>query len=119
MDNTTPNVKQDVLKYIFRALCAFATVSLTVYCVYQYMLDEDVARIEFKEFNSGTNDIYPAVTMCFRSPLLEHELEKYGDGINVNTYSSFLIGDHWDDRMVHINYDDVSIKFEDYLLGKK
>ena len=118
MDNSTPNAKELALKCIVGAVCGFATISLTVYCAYQYILDEDVARIEFKQFNSGSDHIYPAVTMCFPSPLVEEKLEKYGDGINANTYSSFLRGIHWDNRMTHINYDDVSINFEDYLLGR-
>ena len=113
-----PGVKERVFKYIFHALCGFATVGFTVYCVHQYTLDEDVARIEFEEFNSGKDKIYPTITMCFPSPLLEHKLEKYGDGINVSSYSNFLVGDFWDNRMANIDYDDVSINIEDYLLGK-
>ena len=118
MDNPAPSVQERAFKCIFHALCGFATISLTVYCVHQYILDEDVARIEFKEFNSGDDNIYPAVTMCFPSPLLKQKLEQYGNGINVSTYSSFLMGGLWDNRMAHINYDDVSINIEDYLLGK-
>ena len=118
MDNTAIGVKEVALKYTFGAFCCFATICLTVYCVYQYILDEDVARIGFKEFNSENDHIYPAVTMCFPRPLVEQKFKKYGDGINANTYSSFLRGIHWDNRMTHINYDDVSINFEDYLLGK-
>ena len=115
-----PNVCERCFKYIFHALCGVATVGFTIYCVYQYLLDEDVARIEFAEFNSEINNIYPTITLCFPSPLLEDKLAKYGKGINATTYSSFLTGQHnsWDDRMAQIDYDDVSLNIEKYFLGK-
>ena len=119
MENN-PRLGERWFKYIFHALCFSATVGFTVYCVYQYLLDEDVARIEFEEFNSDINNIYPTISLCFPSPLSEDKLEKYGEGINISTYSSFLTGQSgsWDDRMAQIDYDDVSLNIEDYFLGK-
>ena len=107
-------------KYVFHFLCGVATVVFTVYCVHQYCLDEDVVRIEFAEFNAEEDNIYPTITLCFPSPLDEEKLAKYGDGINAETYSSFLIGQNnsWDERMAKIDYDDVSIDVEKYFLGK-
>ena len=107
-------------KYVFHFLCGVATVVFTVYCIHQYFLDEDVARIEFAEFNAEEDNIYPTITLCFPSPLDEEKLAKYGDGINAETYSSFLIGQNnsWDERMAKIDYDDVSIDVEKYFLGK-
>ena len=118
MDESTSNWSRErVLKYIYHGLCGFAALGFTIFCVHLYLLDEDVARIEFKEFNRDNEHIYPTVTLCFRYPLLEEKLLKFGEGINVSTYTSFLIGDLWDDRMAQINYDDVSIDIENYLLG--
>ena len=56
-----------------------------------------------KEFNYDNEHIYPTVTLCFRYPLLEEKLLKFGEGINVSTYTSFLIGDLWDNRMAQID----------------
>ena len=114
-----PSAGERCFKYIFHALCGFATVGFTVYCVFQYLLDEDVARINFEEFNSEPDNIYPTISLCFPSPLLEDKLSKYGEGINIDTYSSFLTGQNgsWDDRMAQIDYDDVSLNIEDYFLG--
>ena len=84
------------------------------------MLDEDVVRIEFEEFNSEIDNIYPTISLCFPSPLSEDKLANYGEGITVSTYSSFITGESgsWDDRMAQIDYDDVSLNIEDYFLGK-
>ena len=107
-------------KYVFHFLCGVATVGFTIYCVHQYIKDEDVARIEFAEFNAEEDNIYPTITLCFPSPLIEEKLSSYGEGITVETYSAFLTGQNnsWDERMAKIDYDDVSINIEDYFLGK-
>ena len=99
-------------------ICALATISFVSNGVYQYMLDEDVSRIAFKTFNSNENDIYPAVTLCFSQPLLNNKLAEYGTGVNITSYNNFLQGIMWDERMAKIDIDDVSVNFEDYLLGK-
>ena len=107
-------------KYVFHFLCGVATVGFTIYCVHQYIKDEDVARIEFAEFNAEEDNIYPTITLCFPSPLIEEKLASYGEGITVGSYSAFLTGQNgsWDERMAKIDYDDVSINIEDYFLGK-
>ena len=117
MEDTIISIKENLFKYVFHVFCGVATLGFTIFCVHQYALDEDVARIEFQEFNSEENKIYPTVTMCFPNPLLEHKLEEYGEGINVTSYTSFLVGNLWDNRMALIDYDDVSIDIENYLLG--
>ena len=120
MDENTSNWSRErVLKYIYHGLCGFAALGFTIFCVHLYVLDEDVAQIEFKEFNRDNEHIYPTVTLCFRHPLLGEKLLKFGEGINVSTYTSFLIGDLWDNRMAQIDYDDVSIDIENYLLGNQ
>ena len=107
-------------KYGFHFLCGVAMVGFTIYCVLQYIKDEDVARIEFAEFNAEEDNTYPTITLCFPTPLIEEKLSSFGEGITVETYSAFLTGQNnsWDERMAKIDYDDVSINIEDYFLGK-
>ena len=110
--------KDKLFNYVSHALCGSVTICFIVYCIYQYILDEDVSRIEFQQFNSEKDHIYPAITICFPTPLLEDKLASYGEGINTSSYSGFLRGEIWDDRMANINYADVSLNIEDYLLGR-
>ena len=107
-----------MFKQTIRGLCCVITICFTIFCIYQYELDEDVARVEFVEFNSNEKHIYPTVTLCMPKPLLEKKLVTYGEGINVSSYTDFLGGDLWDERMASIDYDDVSIDIDNYLLGK-
>ena len=109
------NVIKNKLQIIHQMICICAVLSLTCWCLYKYNLDEDVSIIGFETFNDDENNIYPSITLCFWNPFLNKKLKRYGVGINTTTYADFLRGKHWDDRMVHIDYDDVTVSLEDYL----
>ena len=117
MTNNVP-IKYKLLKYVSRALCSIAGMGLIINCVYEFILDEDVSHIEFRQFNSEKDYIYPAITVCFPNALLEDKLATYGAGINRSSYLAFLKGEFWDERMANIYYDDVSLNIEEYLLGR-
>ena len=51
------------------------------------------------------------------NPYINERLKAYGDGINSVTYSKFLAGQHWDERMLNISYDDVTVDLKDYFVG--
>ena len=89
---------------------------LTAWCLYKYSLDEDVSLVSFANFNDDENKVYPALTTCFWNPFLNKRLNTYGPGINTTTYSSFIQGNYWDTRMVNIDYDDVTVSLEDFLI---
>ena len=111
------NPKDKHFKYAFHGLCATITIALTIYCVYQYTLDKDVSNIEFRKYNSAKDRIYPSITLCLPNALLEDKLTAYGVGINTTSYHRFLTGKLWDERMVNIDFDDVSLNIEKYLIG--
>ena len=99
----------------FHIICICATLAMTCWCFIKYCLDKDVSLVGFVTFNQDESNIYPALTICFWNPFLNEKLKSYGSGINVSTYSNFLQGKHWDNRMMDIDYDDVTVSIEDYL----
>ena len=103
-----------IIKY-FRIICALATFALTCWCLVKLIKNEDVSQIEFVNFNDNKDRPYPSLTICFWNPFLNEVLETYGDGINTSTYSRFLQGEIWDDRMLSIDYDLVTVSLENYL----
>lgn len=93
--------------------------SLLILAIYdgceRFINDEDVSLIGFKTFHEDADDLYPTITMCFYNPFLQNELIKYGPGINITSYSQYLQGKIWDERMQNIPYDNVTISMENYL----
>ena len=107
------------LNRVFHIFCVLSALSLTCWCFHKYMQDKDVSLVNYKRFHSDRGSIYPSLTLCFNNPFLNDKLKTFGDGINTSTYYSFLEGLLWDKRMVDIDYDNVTVNLDDYLLGAR
>ena len=110
------NYKKSVENF-FHIACIVAAVSLTCWCVYIFSQDNDVCLVDFKQYNEEKEYIYPSFSLIFINPFIEEKLRQHGDGINTTTYSQFLEGKYWDERMLNISYDDVTINIADYFVG--
>ena len=111
------NLSFQIAYYTFHMVCSLATICFISYCLYKYGQNEDLSQVTFQEFHKTKDNIYPSLTICVSTQFSEENLELYGEGINISTYTDFLNGELWDDRMVEIDYDNVTFNFEDYLLG--
>ena len=85
---------------ISKFLCIAATISLTIYCTYEFLLNNDLTEVAFVNFNQNEESVYPQLALCFLEEysLLEDKIQKLGDGINPTTYIQFLKGKIWDER---------------------
>ena len=102
--------------HIFHLCCLLIACGLASRCVYKFLKNDNLSIIEFKKFHLGNLDrIYPSISICVINPFLGHELKRYGEDINVTSYSYFLQGLHWDDRMLDIDFDNVTISLDDNL----
>ena len=97
---------------VFHILCVFAALSMVAYCTFEFIKNEDVAEISYQTFHGG----YPDLTLCFDSPFVEEKLRQYGNDLNSSGYGLFLKGDYWDERMLEIDYDAVTLSLDDFLL---
>ena len=58
------------------------------------------------------------IFFCVLPPFLENKFDTYGNrNINLTSYKKFLNGSHWDDEMLQIEYDKVTISLYDNLIG--
>ena len=93
--------------------CILSTIILICYGIFQYLLDQDTARITFRNFHDGFESIYPATTLCFGDPL---DYKKFHNSSQKRHYEHYLAG-RGNARMVDgIEYDEVSKAFLDHLL---
>ena len=100
---------------IFQIFCNLTALGLTGWCFYKFMKDDDVSLVNYQRYHADIDSIYPSCTLCFNNPFLEDKLRGVGVGINTTTYVKFLEGQYWDDRLVNIDYDNVTIDLKDYL----
>ena len=105
------------LHYISLIACTLGTILLGIQCLQKYLEDDDVSKTHHKNFHYGNSDsIYPSITICITNPFLEDELRKYGNDINISSYVNFLQGNYWNDRMLDVHYDNVTVPLEDSLI---
>ena len=105
-------------KIIWTLLCIIGTIVTTLWQLVSYLNNEDVTVVGFKKFHNNEIDVYPDISLCFTVALLEDKLRRYEDvNINSYTYALFLGGYLWNQDMLHINYDNVSFDFKDYVIS--
>ena len=102
---------------IFFVCCLLSTVGLQIYCIFRYAKDENSTEVKYTKFHHDEDAMYPSLTFCFKDPFLEEKFQQYEDDINVTRYINFLKGNLWNENMLEVKYDDVTISLSDHLLG--
>ena len=109
---------QKWLKYAYVIILVSATIALGIDCFNDYLKDEDVSLTEYKKFNHEDHEnIYPSVTFCVEPPFIAKKLDDIFDDIDVTKYKNFLGGKTWDERLLRVDYDNVTVSLDDSLLG--
>ena len=104
------------IQYTTFVLCLLATIILSVYSIIRYFANEDVTLIHISKYQSSEDSMYPSHSICILPPFLEHRFKRYqNDGINMTSYVQFLKGKIWDDRMLDIDYDYVTVSLSENL----
>ena len=96
----------------------FEQLVLTIFCIRDYILDQDITLVEYKRFHGEPDAIYPSITLCIYKPFIPSKIEGLGANVNIYSYKDFLFGydyDGWNSSFSSINYDNVSINILDYL----
>ena len=114
-----------IFKNCFTIACIIAALYLCISCIYMYILDKDTSYINFKDFHSDRNSLYPSATLCFDrsqniydSNLKDGFIFGYEDflsGCTANDYENSCV---WNSSFSDTRYDDVTINLLDYVIGE-
>ena len=103
---------------VFRICCIVATISTTIWCLWEFTKNEEFSEITIEKFDEAEINVYPDVTLCMKNQLSEVKLRKYGDGINASLYASFLEGAYWNDSLLNVSFERVRMDLmNDFVLG--
>ena len=100
----------------FRILCFLSAIGLCIYCIIEFSNNDDLSEVSFKKFQGGDENMYPQVYVCFVNQFSESELNNINPEFNSSSYSSFLQGNIWDDRMVDLDIEKITTKLENHIL---
>ena len=102
------------MKYTYFLICLISTIGLSIYSIYRYVLNEDNTVVKVSKYLSSKDAIYPSLSFCIKPPFLKNKFDVYGDtGINMTSYKNFLEGKLWDERMLRVEYDNVTVSLSD------
>ena len=110
--------KKYILDNFFFVFCTLGAIVLTINCIREYILNQDITNVAYKKFHGKYDEIYPSITICFTKPFVKHKLTERG--LTINTYTNFLSGENvsnfsWNSSLVDIDYDNVSIHLMEHL----
>lgn len=109
-----------IINYTTFLLCLSGTIGLSVYSVIRYCANEDTTLVQVSKYHSSKERMYPSHSICILPPFLEDKFKSLGDDrINMSLYIAFLEGKIWDDRLLDIDYDNVTVSFATNLLKSK
>ena len=100
---------------VFYGLCIFSTFGMTAWYTHLYLADEDTSLVDFVPFNEEKSSIYPSISLCFESPFSSAKFSNTNIPINETSYKSVLRGEIWDEAMLDINYDEMTLDINDHL----
>jgi len=105
------------LRRVHRCTCVLAALGFATWAIYLYWLDKDLTQINVKKFNAKEEDVYPSISLFFYSPIPNTDnLKKYGHGITPLMYKRFLQGEEWNETLMSVDYNDVTIQLMDHFL---
>ena len=113
IESNSGNFKERVEKAVesfeckFRVLCILSALSMCVYCVYNYIKDDDLTVVTFKNFQGSDENTYPQVTLCVSNEFSDENLKKINPNFSAAAYEAHLFGRVWNPKMVDLEYDKI------------
>ena len=114
---TSVNMTTNNVSTWFHFVCILATTILLCYCTRKYIENESNSLIDFQLYHDTEKDIYPTLSLCFGNEGIydNEKLDKTYQINNATKYITFLEGKLWDDHMLNVDYDAVTMSLQDYV----
>ena len=105
------------LHNVFKLICILTTLSLVVWCAYEFSKNEDICEVSFKGFLEDNDSVYPDLIFGVQNRFNETVLRTYDQTFNEDNYRRFLYGgSDWDAKMLDVDFDKVSMQLKDYVI---
>ena len=100
---------------IFHAVCIIGAISCLIWCSKEFISNEDLCEVSFLKYAAGGDDIYPSISLCFKSPFSQNEFQEFGKEMLVN-YTRFLNGEFYDPSFLDLDIEKITLDMEDHLM---
>ena len=100
---------------LYKFVCFSTAVSLIIYWVYAYYLDDDLCVVDYKKYLDDESDTFPTLSICLENSILESKLWEQNPQINASSYLKFLKGEYYDADMIKVDYRNVTLDINKFI----
>ena len=104
-----------ISKWSLKVICLISTSVFIIRGINRYFENNDVTSIESPTYKNDELSIFPAISLCFYA-FEDATFEKLGLNVIREGYRQFLVGEHFDKRLLDIKYEDVSKNLSEIML---
>ena len=108
-------LNEEIFRKIFHLFCATAAISLSIFWIYTYSLNEDLCKVEFKSYYEDTEDKLPVLSICFKDFLSDEKLKLIPHQVTRSKYLEFLKGDLFEENLANVVYQNVTVNMDEYI----
>ena len=101
----------EFFKYLFKISCFVVVICMISVWVQKYIKDDDLCLVDYKSFSDTIDIELPEVSICFLNMFNEEKLFQLGT--NKTAYLKYLTGSDFSGKLANINYNNVTINFEE------
>ena len=105
-----------ILRAFWTCFCILGTLSTLAGQLSNYYNIEEQTIVKYRRFNDIETDLYPDLSLCWSLAINEENLKRYGKRFNSRYYAAFLAGYVPDNELLSVDYDNVTMNFDDYIL---
>ena len=111
------SIGRETFRSVFKALCVVSVSFMIAYWAYKFKIeDRDIGVVDFVMLDENRDAKLPLVSQCFKNPFLNNKIRRNISEINASKYLQYLKGEIFDEKFHQIDYENVSMKLEDYFL---
>ena len=108
-------IMSSALSSTYHLICWIATVSFSIFWIYEYSLNEDLVSIDFKNYHESKTDVSPMLSFCLLNPFSDKKLRMITPEINSSTYLKFLRGEELNSTWLDIGYQSIIKNVSEYV----
>ena len=110
--------RKHTIDLILRRILLFGAIISVIWCCYEYAKNEDMCEVNYRRFLETDEYVYPDLTVILPIQVNETKLKlAFGKDINASFFQGILFGYYWDDRIMDVDVDDVSLPLSEYMIS--
>ena len=104
-------------KVLFHVVCWISAISLVLYWIYLFTLNEDTSVVDYQKYYHRKEDKHPMISLCLRDPFNNTQLEMLSGKFNATSYLEFIEGNYFSKDLLTYDYHKLKVNILEYVIS--